>query len=159
MGGLLGATTLAAIAPILVFIWPAPAKGSGAKQIPIQLKNGLNGLVEGKPERVEAPAGTAFVMADGGGDNGAGDLAFTAYAVKSQGKVKLLAVNCSHLGCSVAPNEGANRFECPCHGSMFAFGGDVIHGPAAFPLSTIRFKPGSSDSEILVDGLNLGQGG
>ena len=159
MGGLLTATVVAALAPILVYVWPAPAKGAGPKQVPVNLKNALNAIEEGKPQRIDAPAGTAFVMANGGGDNAPGDLAFTAYLIKVAGQVKLFAVNCSHLGCSVAPNEGAKRFECPCHGSMFSFAGDVIHGPAAFPLSTIKYKAGSSDTELLVDGLTLGQGG
>ena len=159
MGGLLTATVLAALAPILVFIWPAPQKGSGPAQLKLALQNGLNSLQDGDTQSVEAPRGFAFVMADGGGDNAAGDLAFSAFLVKVAGQVRMLAVNCSHLGCSVAPNKQAMRFECPCHGSMFALDGKVIHGPAIFPLSHIKYKQGSSDKEILVDGLNLGQGG
>jgi Rieske Fe-S protein len=47
----------------------------------------------------------------------------------------LLAVGatCTHLGCQVRP---ANAFfRCPCHGSTFTFGGDVVRGPANRPLS------------------------
>jgi cytochrome b6-f complex iron-sulfur subunit len=40
---------------------------------------------------------------------------------------------CTHQGCKVAAGEG--EFECPCHGSRFAFkDGSVAGGPAPAPL-------------------------
>jgi Rieske Fe-S protein len=39
-----------------------------------------------------------------------------------------LDLTCTHLGCTVkATGQG---FSCPCHGSRFGRGGDVVKGPA-----------------------------
>jgi cytochrome b6-f complex iron-sulfur subunit len=42
---------------------------------------------------------------------------------------------CTHEGCET--NVQNNRFECPCHGSVFANTGDVLVGPASRPLDGI----------------------
>jgi len=55
--------------------------------------------------------------------NGASDSAFRAFSAV-----------CTHEGCLT--NVTNNRFECPCHGSMFAIDGSVTRGPAASPLPT-----------------------
>jgi len=95
-------------------------------------------------------------MADGGGDNAAGDLAFGGFVVKNQGKLDVFAINCSHLGCSVALNKDAKSFDCPCHGSRFHLDGTVLRGPAAAPLSHLTWKQGADAQTIEVDGLTLG---
>jgi Rieske Fe-S protein len=43
---------------------------------------------------------------------------------------------CTHQGCSVALDLPNMRFDCPCHGSQFAFTGDVIQGPAPTALKS-----------------------
>jgi len=43
---------------------------------------------------------------------------------------------CTHLGCVV--KTGAEGFECPCHGSRFAFDGSVTKGPAPRPLPWLK---------------------
>jgi Rieske Fe-S protein len=92
----------------------------------------------------------------GGSDNAAGDPAFSAYAVKdAAGKVNVFAVNCSHLGCSVAFNKDGKQFDCPCHGSQFHLDGTVLHGPATAPLSHLKWQQGASDTELLVEGMTL----
>jgi len=50
-------------------------------------------------------------------------------AVVRQG-AELLALDltCTHLGCTVKATE--QGFSCPCHGSRFGRGGDVVKGPA-----------------------------
>jgi Rieske Fe-S protein len=96
------------------------------------------------------------VMTDGGGDNAPGKIAFAAYAVKDlAGKVTVFAVNCSHLGCSVAFNADVKQFQCPCHGSIFSIEGQVVHGPALYPLSHLDWQPGAKPGEIQVGGLSL----
>jgi cytochrome b6-f complex iron-sulfur subunit len=37
---------------------------------------------------------------------------------------------CTHLGCTVAFFTSDDSFHCPCHGSVFAEDGKVLHGPA-----------------------------
>jgi Rieske Fe-S protein len=95
-------------------------------------------------------------MADGGGDNAAGELAFAGFAVKNNGKVSVFAINCSHLGCSVALNTKDKSFDCPCHGSRFHLDGTVLNGPAPVPLSHLTWKQGTDPSTIDVDGIVLG---
>jgi Rieske Fe-S protein len=154
--GLLTATGVALILPILVYIYP-PAGTNKKKDLPITLDKPANQIQNGEAVKVEAPKDTGFIMKDGGGDNAPGKIAFAAYAVKdAAGKFTVLAVNCSHLGCSVQLNEAAKRFDCPCHGSQFNLDGGVVRGPAAAPLSHLDFKPGDNPTQLLVQGIQLG---
>ena len=45
-----------------------------------------------------------------------------------------LWARCTHLGCTPSWFSDQNRFKCPCHGSNYTMGGDVIAGPAPRPL-------------------------
>ncbi len=47
---------------------------------------------------------------------------------------------CTHLGCHYKWNPKDERFECPCHGSVFTITGKVIGGPAPRPLDTLPYK-------------------
>src|SRR5260370_40550583 len=132
MAIILTSLTVAGVLPILVYLGPAPPKGQKKGPVNITLDKPINQLGEGEAVKFTAPTSpnTAFIMADGGGDNAPGDLAFGGFAVKNGGKVDVLAINCSHLGCSVALNDSARTFDCPCHGSPFHPHGTALHGPA-----------------------------
>jgi Rieske Fe-S protein len=158
MAIILASLTVTGIAPILVFLWPAPPKGQKKGPLSIALGTPIDQISDGQVVKFNAPASpnSAFIMADGGGDNAPGDLAFGGFVVKTQGKVDVLAINCSHLGCSVALNANANTFDCPCHGSRFHLDGTVLHGPAQYPLSHLTWKQGQDSTTIEVDGLILG---
>ena len=157
LAGLLTATVVAAIAPLLVYIYP-PAGSSKKLQLKVTLKTSLADLGSANATQFDAPAGSAFIMTTGGdgSDNTPGDPAFSGFAVKDQaGNLNVFAVNCSHLGCSVAFNTSAKRFDCPCHGSQFSLDGNVLHGPATAPLSKLAYTQGGSDSELLIQGETL----
>jgi Rieske Fe-S protein len=143
---------------LLVFLWPHAPKGQKKGVLTVALDKPINQLSEGEALRFNAPASpnSAFIMADGGGDNAAGELAFAGFAVKNQGQVEVFAINCSHLGCSIALNKDANTFDCPCHGSRFHLDCTVLRGPAPAPLSHLTWKQGTDPNTIDVDGIVLG---
>ena len=150
MASILTSLTVAGIIPILPYLWPAPPKGQKKGPLTIALDTPLDQISDGQAVKFNAPASpnSAFIMADGGGDNSAGDLAFGGFVVKNQGKVEVFAINCSHLGCSVALNAGAKSFDCPCHGSRFLVTGQVVNGPAARPLAS--FPAVIDGSQVVV---------
>ena len=52
-----------------------------------------------------------------------------------EGRLMVRSATCTHMGCVVAWNEAERTWDCPCHGSRFTPGGDVISGPAEAPLA------------------------
>jgi Rieske Fe-S protein len=146
MAGLMTATVVAGLAPILVYIWPPPARGQKQSTVDVSLDTPIDQIKDLQAVQFQAPQNAGFIMANGGGDNAKGDIAYAGYAVKVAGKVLYFAVNCSHLGCSVSYQESDHRFHCPCHGSVFNADGTVHHGPAAYPLSNLDVKSASGNA-------------
>jgi len=56
---------------------------------------------------------------------------------------------CTHLGCVVPWVEEENRFNCPCHASIFNKKGEVLAGPAPRPLDLFPIE--IQDGDIWVD--------
>ena len=94
-------------------------------------------------------------MTDGGGDNYSGKVSFNGFINKVQGKLIVVSATCSHLGCTITLPTGANHFSCPCHGSQFSLVGEVLHGPAAAPLSHFNWRQDGSPNQITVEGVAL----
>ena len=57
---------------------------------------------------------------------------------------------CTHLGCTVAYFPSDEKFHCPCHGSVFAGSGTVLHGPAPRPLQWFEVTM-TRDGQLRVD--------
>jgi Rieske Fe-S protein len=148
------ALVVAALAPLLVFIWPSGGKVKNA-DVSVNLSKPPDQLQDGEVLQFNAPAQYGFKMIDGGGDNYPGKVTFGAYAIKTGGKVVYLSLTCSHLGCSVSWTPSSHQFDCPCHGSIFDMVGNVVHGPAIAPLSHLQVMPGSKPTEIKVQGYAL----
>ncbi len=151
MAGLMTATVVAGLAPILVFIWPPPPAGVKNGDVTVTPGTPISKLGDDEAVRFDAPQNAGFTLQDGGGANHKDGIAYSGYAVKTGGKTSYYAVNCSHLGCSINFNKDAKRFECPCHGSRFSIDGQVVHGPAAFPLSHLKVT--EQGDSLLVSGF------
>jgi cytochrome b6-f complex iron-sulfur subunit len=56
------------------------------------------------------------------------------FVVREKNLIRVVSAVCTHLGCTVNWVAERNRWECPCHGSVFNNEGKVIRGPARRPL-------------------------
>jgi cytochrome b6-f complex iron-sulfur subunit len=156
IGVLLTTTVATVVAPIAVYVFPPRGPKRAKGKIRVALATPIAELKEGGAERFDAPPGMAFVMADGGEQNTAGDPTFGGYLTRDQGTLRAFAITCPHLGCSYAFDDGKRHFVCPCHGSEFALDGSVIHGPATSPLSHLTWETGPGFNEIDIDGMPVG---
>ncbi|MGK9201013.1 FAD-dependent oxidoreductase [Sinorhizobium meliloti] len=55
-----------------------------------------------------------------------------------EGSLHAVSATCTHKGCTVTWNNADGTWDCPCHGSIFASDGSVIHGPARKPLVPVE---------------------
>jgi Rieske Fe-S protein len=149
------AAVVTVVAPLGVYLFPPRDPRQMKQRIRVALDTPLNALREGAVTRFDAPNGTAFVMADGGEQNAAGDPTFAGFVTRDAGQLRVFAITCPHLGCSYAFDQDKQHFVCPCHGSEFGLDGHVIHGPATSPLSHLTWEPGPGVNEIDVDGTSI----
>jgi cytochrome b6-f complex iron-sulfur subunit len=72
------------------------------------------------------------------------------FVLRQGNLIKVVSAVCPHLGCSVQWAAERNRFECPCHGSMFNARGQVTTGPAqtSLPWYSVTL---TADGRLLVD--------
>jgi cytochrome b6-f complex iron-sulfur subunit len=64
--------------------------------------------------------------------------------------VRALWWKCPHLGCTVPWIAGEELFICPCHGSVYAYSGERISGPAPYGLNEMLVTT-NDDGSVTVD--------
>jgi cytochrome b6-f complex iron-sulfur subunit len=74
---------------------------------------------------------------------------YRLWVYSDAGGLYAISAICTHLGCTVAAQEGGGFF-CPCHGSRFSPSGAVIAGPAPRPLVHLELFV-SPDGQLVVD--------
>ncbi len=72
------------------------------------------------------------------------------YIVHTQDGVEALWWKCVHLGCTVPWVSGQSQFVCPCHGSIYAYDGSRISGPAPRALDAMPVTV-NDDGSLTVD--------
>jgi menaquinol-cytochrome c reductase iron-sulfur subunit len=87
----------------------------------------------------------------------------SVFVVREGTGAKVLSASCPHLGCPVDYDAASHRFECPCHGSVFALDGARVSGPAPRGLDPLessvtegelrcrfqRFAPGGANRRVI----------
>jgi len=74
----------------------------------------------------------------------------------SPANVTVYSPICPHLGCSYNWDPEANRFACPCHGSVWTIDGRVIGGPAPRPLDTLPAKIENGELYVELQRFKVG---
>lgn len=65
------------------------------------------------------------------------------------GKLHIVDITCTHLGCELKFNSAENTWDCPCHGSRFDYDGNILDGPALKPLKKYRYGKNDVDPKLL----------
>ena len=94
----------------------------------------LTALPQDRPVSIKFPtlSEDAFVR---------GHVVRSVWVIKhSETALSVFSPVCTHLGCYFAWNQAAERFECPCHASVFSIDGKVLGGPAPRPLDLLSHK-------------------
>jgi thiosulfate dehydrogenase (quinone) large subunit len=61
---------------------------------------------------------------------------------REAGQFVAVSALCTHKGCVVGYSASSRTFLCPCHGASFSTSGEVLGGPAPYPLFTLAVHEG-----------------
>ncbi len=78
------------------------------------------------------------------------------YVTQHEGGLRALYQRCPHLGCRVPFCSSSDRFECPCHGSIYNMIGEYVAGPA--PRGMDRFEISIEEDHVMVDTSTIVEG-
>lgn len=97
------------------------------------LKNFAEYLAPGELNSVrDLKAGHGAIIRDG--------LSKIAAYRDENGKLYARSAACTHIGCHLHWNSFETCWDCPCHGSHFAFDGTPLNAPAVGPLAEMEVK-------------------
>lgn len=65
-----------------------------------------------------------------------------------QGLLHIVDITCTHMGCELKWNSAGKSWDCPCHGSRFSYEGEILEGPALYPLNHYGEKNNNIDPNI-----------
>jgi menaquinol-cytochrome c reductase iron-sulfur subunit len=90
----------------------------------------------------------------------AGFVARNAAWVRREGPEEFAAFTtyCTHVGCAVRWEEGAELFLCPCHGGAFYADGSVAAGPPPRPLDRYPIRVRDGIVEVRTVGMPSPEG-
>lgn len=74
---------------------------------------------------------------------------------ESRDKFVCFSVNCTHLGCPVRWEQGAELFMCPCHGGVYYKDGTVGAGPPPAPLPRYEVRLRNGNVEVLASPIPI----
>lgn len=123
---------LGALYPVVKYFIPPSAGGGGAG---ITAKDALGNDVVASEFLAAHNAGDRVLTQGFKGDP-------TYVIVEDGGELANYGLNavCTHLGCVVPWNAGADKFICPCHGSQYNKEGKVVRGPAPLSLALVHLE-------------------
>ncbi len=138
--GTVTGVALGALYPVSQYFTPVRASGSGGGTT---AKDELGNPVTANGWLSKHPVGDRSLVQGLKGDP-------TYLVVEEADAISSFGINaiCTHLGCVVPWNSGANRFICPCHGSQYDTNGKVVRGPA--PLSLAIANVSVEDDNVLI---------
>jgi Rieske Fe-S protein len=70
-----------------------------------------------------------------------------AILIRSSKGFQALSLTCQHLGCTVESK--SDGFVCPCHGSQYGPGGEILKGPADKNLKELRVEITPDDKVVI----------
>jgi cytochrome b6-f complex iron-sulfur subunit len=106
---------------------------------------GFGGVVDAGPVSDFTDEGTVLYFVNG-----------RFYVTQHEGALRALYQRCPHLGCRVPFCSSSDRFECPCHGSIYNLIGEYIGGPA--PRGMDRFEISIEQDHVMVDTSTVVEG-
>lgn len=80
------------------------------------------------------------------------------YVVRAkEGSLYAMSAVCTHLGCITAWDPTAGIIRCPCHGSQYDRGGNVLTGPAPRPLPHYALTLNDQKQLVVDTGTVVGE--
>jgi Rieske Fe-S protein len=106
----------------------------------VAIENGMVRLSRRQHPELSEPRGSIRLMPDGWSDP-------VFLVVLDDGSLAAVSSICTHRGCTV--DLGGPGFACPCHGSQYDRGGQVVRGPASRSLQ--RFPVQVIGDDLVID--------
>jgi nitrite reductase/ring-hydroxylating ferredoxin subunit len=76
--------------------------------------------------------------------------AIQGFLVQQGDRIQAVSAVCTHLGCLLAPNEQADRLDCPCHGASFTLAGAPLNPEYTTPLPRLQVRISGEMVEVLT---------